>query len=1151
VLSIGRLSPGAADYYIGEVASSAEDYYTGHGEAAGRWVGSLADSLGLRGEVKATHFRSVLGGRHPFTDAQLVQRPGCAARPAPNPDQPRLFQDDEFDLARVAARLKVGVRRVRQLVWAGERRHGTPDRYLVGHRATPGGRGRPSWRVARSEVERYEAANLGRKGRPGFDLTLRPPKSVSVLWALAPDHVRNEIRRAHSEAVDAVVAHLETHALYSRRRIGRVQEAIDTDGLVAAAFDHRTSRAGDPLLHTHVVVANLTHSVDGKWRALDGRPLFDHARPAGVLYQAHLRHLLTIRLGVRWEDVKNGWAEIVGVPKPVVRAFSKRRKEIEELVAEAGYTSADAHQIATLATRRPKDHSISPDALAQRWRQEAAERGFGPVEVAACLGHDEPNPAHVDLDAHFPVLAGPDGLTKHTSTFTRKEVVEALGELVGASASAAEIDAAVDRFLASRHVVALCHSRRAREWVWRRSGTRERQLDLVSWSTPELIKMESDILRRAAATDDRRPFPHDTTVDDSLARRPGLSPEQRHMVTALAANDAPFIQCVAGRPGAGKTTATAAYIEILAKAGIPVVGCAVAATAAGELERACEFGQRTGREASTVARLLIDIERSPLEPGTVVVVDEASMLSTRDLHRLSAHVASIGGSVKLIGDPDQHGAVDSGGAFRTLVDHLPAVHLVENNRQTRLGDRDAIEHFRHGNVEAALARYDEAGDVVRSPDAQTSYARIVEDWWKHAENGAAAPMIASRNAVRRDLNRMARARMTDAGQLSGDEIDNADGTSLAVGDWVVTRRNHRGLRSDRGGWVKNGAAGRVISTDARRQAVTVRFDREGDIRLPRSYIDAGHLQHGYARTTYGVQGATLDHAFVHLDDHTAFEDGYVAITRGRRSTTLYLVDGTAAVDDDTTHRAHEQLDTGLDTVARTMEHRRASSLAHDDDPAAGQVLAAFNGWSLDRLYRERRSLETLLRDAPHDPVQDLRTAVENHDHLLVQNRSHSARPGRITRRIERSLARVDSRLERLRADQAERREFVEMHAAEFERLELICRAELTREATVRALARTNRLEMDLGEDRDPLQAKSEIDAAELVAIHVERFGCRTDRPPSDHVEALLGAEPFGGGDERDSYERAAAALRAALDLRDETPARFDEVPDIAEPELFP
>src|SRR4029077_3692599 len=150
------------------------------------------------------------------------------------------------------------------------------------------------------------------------------------------------------------------------RRGGKDRHLVSSAGSVAAAFDHRTSRAGDPLLHTHVVTANMTcvESPTGpRWRAIAGIGLYEHARAAGHLYQAHLRHLLARRLGVRFTPVVNGHAEVVGVPDAVIDVFSKRRHEIEEVLAESANRSARAAQVATLQTRKAKDYSVDIETL--------------------------------------------------------------------------------------------------------------------------------------------------------------------------------------------------------------------------------------------------------------------------------------------------------------------------------------------------------------------------------------------------------------------------------------------------------------------------------------------------------------------------------------------------------------------------------------------------------------------------------------------------------------------------------------------------------------------------------------------------------------------------------------------------------------------
>jgi conjugative relaxase-like TrwC/TraI family protein len=164
----------------------------------------------------------------------------------------------------------------------------------------------------------------------GYALSFSPPKSVSILWALDPAEGAARVREAHDAAVAAAIDFLQDHAAFTRRgHGGLIQER--TGGYVAAGFVHRTSRAGDPQLHTHVLVANKVRAVsDGRWLALDGRELFEVQKAAGMLYKAALRVELSARLGVTWSQVDaDGGAEIDGVPAELIRLFSKRRAQVE------------------------------------------------------------------------------------------------------------------------------------------------------------------------------------------------------------------------------------------------------------------------------------------------------------------------------------------------------------------------------------------------------------------------------------------------------------------------------------------------------------------------------------------------------------------------------------------------------------------------------------------------------------------------------------------------------------------------------------------------------------------------------------------------------------------------------------------------------
>ncbi len=212
---------------------------------------------------------------------------------------------------------------------------------------------------------------------PGFDLTFRAPKSVSVLFGLAEHDVAREVRAAHDLAVDAALGFLEREACGTRRGTDGV-DAVDGSGLVGAAFRHRTSRAGDPHLHTHVVVANFTRTPDDRYGALDARRLYLFAKTAGYLYEAQLRVELTRRLGVEWGPVRNGIADLVGIPDTVLRGFSTRRAEIEEEMARRGVTSPRAAEIAALDTRQAKDYQVDPLTLRERWWDRATTLGLSP-----------------------------------------------------------------------------------------------------------------------------------------------------------------------------------------------------------------------------------------------------------------------------------------------------------------------------------------------------------------------------------------------------------------------------------------------------------------------------------------------------------------------------------------------------------------------------------------------------------------------------------------------------------------------------------------------------------------------------------------------------------------------------------------------------
>ncbi|HMC38430.1 MAG TPA: MobF family relaxase, partial [Acidimicrobiales bacterium] len=307
MLTIGKLTPGRADYYCEQLPGGRDEYYTGGGEEPGVWLGAAAGRLDLEGIVDATQFRRVLEARHPWTDEPLGIPATTASRLA------------------------------------------------------------------------------------GLDLCFSAPKSVSVAWALAPPELSDRIAAAHDRAVVDAVGALELEAVRARRGAGG-QHTVETDGVVAAGFAHRTSRAGDPQLHTHVVMANLTPDRTGRWSALDGAQIYRWAKTTGYLYQAALRHHVTTDLGFEWGPVHKGAADLAGIDDAVLDQFSKRTAQIEHaLDGRAGHVPLAVAKTATLTTRPSKADLPDQSVLRQQWVAEASEVGFGADRMVALAGR-QPHP---------------------------------------------------------------------------------------------------------------------------------------------------------------------------------------------------------------------------------------------------------------------------------------------------------------------------------------------------------------------------------------------------------------------------------------------------------------------------------------------------------------------------------------------------------------------------------------------------------------------------------------------------------------------------------------------------------------------------------------------------------------------------------------
>src|SRR3954452_17361093 len=279
------------------------------------------------------------------------------------------------------------------------------------------------------------------RGEPkvvGFDLTFSAPKSVSVLFAAADDRTAGQLIVAHEAAVRAALGYVEDEAVKVRRGKGGLVVELG-EGVVAAAYRHRMSRSLDPQLHTHVVCANVARGPDGRWTALDGRHLYEHAKTAGYLYQAHLRAEVRERLGLEWGPVNKGAAELREFPAEVLAEFSRRRQEIIEAAREAGVhdLASERGKYLAIATRERKQYGVETHTWREEIRARAGEHGLDRKAIEslvdngrARLAAGELDQAPVDERAVGDHLAGEGGLTENANTFAERDV---LREYAGAA----------------------------------------------------------------------------------------------------------------------------------------------------------------------------------------------------------------------------------------------------------------------------------------------------------------------------------------------------------------------------------------------------------------------------------------------------------------------------------------------------------------------------------------------------------------------------------------------------------------------------------------------------------------------------------------------------------------------------------------------
>lgn len=891
-----------------------------------------------------------------------------------------------------------------------------------------------------------------------FDHTFSTPKSVSLLYAYGNHEIRAAVVAAHRTAVSDAVGYMEERC--SQSRIGRrytetdgtrrfTTRQVGSEGYVAAGFDHFTSRANDPQVHTHVVVINRVWA-EGGWRAIDAKPAYAHLKAGGTIYQSTLRNELTQNLGVSWQPVHDGMADVAGFTPELLRHFSTRRVEIEEAVARyVAETEKEAHprvwQKFTLETRQPKayprgeaavtqemkDYGISTDIIGH-WEKQAVAapqdvRGVvrNAVRVATPSRHED---RVMDSWTAKRIV---EKVADRQAVFTERDLLPEIATLHPEGTTPYELVTSARRLLDMGlefgDVVRVLPHRGPEFQLPNGIELSDDELAILHYLTPQtgsFADVSDRVLPGEARYTTRVQLDREGKVLDAVTKKSPVAVDRDVLEAAISSRRLVGVQAAAvsgladldnrvvtlvGPGGSGKTHAIGAYSDAAQATGHHVVGVATSATAARRLG-----DELPGSWSGTIAmvRHQLDLYNSRLPEGSVIVVDEASMVSTRDLAWLVSQAEDRDGKIVLVGDPKQLPSIDAGGLFHRIVadGHGVVADLAGvNHRQTLNLDREALHQLRQGEVESAVHEYAEAGRIHLGQDEYATKAAMVDTWWKDVQTHAVdqVRMLASRRDEVAMLNQLARVHMRAEGHLGGPVLVNRWGTEFQSGDRIVVRDNwyaHSDLR--------NGQTG-VITTIKPDTGCMV-FCRDVDravIELPASYMDSS-VDHAYAQTIHTAQGQTFHTTHLYVDTGMAAEHGYTGLSRARNETHLWVNTGRTiggrCIQSHGRPAVESQVESLVLRLTRSVVQLPASSQGLVIETATDQ-----------RLHQWRQQLEDTLRNSPlahridHDLLAGLDKAVIEAREVAERIETSGAR-SQVERLVEHRQQLVDRITERER-----------------------------------------------------------------------------------------------------------------------------------------
>jgi len=498
----------------------------------------------------------------------------------------------------------------------------------------------------------------------GVDMTFSAPKDVSAVFAAADQSTQSAINECMQKAVKSAMSYVESISVTRHGAAGRIKKKVSS--IIAACYPHFSSRAIQPQLHIHTFLFNLgKHPESSQWSALDNKAQFDHKMTAGMLFRVDLAYHLA-ELGFEIIPDRQ-YFQIRGITEHQRQTLSKRRTEIQAFMKQhEGKTSLDA-DIAALNTRSAKAEPPYLE-LIEQFREMVSALGLTSQYVASLQNLIERKTPEDFSISHQALL---DELTETRSTIKVQEVLHLICKKSMGIWNADQCRNYLEQFLKYEEVLHLGKTEHLTQVITSK-GMYEKEHAIADRVHAGVNAGNQKIASNTISTvfDDLR---------GSLSRsigHPVVLEEQEaaaHYICTGSGNHA----FVVGSAGTGKTTLLKAVAEIYRSEGYKVLGSCQSASAALNLSREANIS------SSTIASLLLRHQKRTLSfsPRTVLILDEAGVVGSREFDLLQKAVTDNGAKLICVGDYKQHAAIEAGGIFRSLVDKYGGVEITKIQRQ--------------------------------------------------------------------------------------------------------------------------------------------------------------------------------------------------------------------------------------------------------------------------------------------------------------------------------------------------------------------------------------------------------------------------------------------------------------------------------------